>query len=375
MSPITQTQEITTPATDANQTPTDNSPKQNPQATNSENDISQSAPLLAEASETKAAESPPLTEVEASQVKPPMEPETNESDTSQALPTADSEISEPEKPIETDVPFQLMPFEGSSIVIPKSPPTWLEAFLGYMFDVRQQLKESLQTVEDQITKIQNLKPENDSSLSPMQAEQLTQLIEYRKSLLESLQLYQWTTPKMWLYQYSLVFLLFLMTVFEATAVVVYARWHGTNLITIDFYSQAQINLLSNINFVNGPTTMSIIAEILMWSSLGVWASYSYQYGKLMLRREFRFGDHGPMYIAHLMRNTSVVAAVILLFRLSQFSIFGVSIGDNTQLGFDSTIGLAFLLGFFGDDATRLLLAFRDLVFGQVKKQSDEADLT
>jgi hypothetical protein len=244
-----------------------------------------------------------------------------------------------------------------------------------MFDLRKELEDTLQTADEQISHIQRLKKECNAALHPMQTEQLTQLTAYRQSLQEALSRYQWTTAHVWVYQWSFVFVAFLMTLFEAVAIFIYAHWHSVNLISAELYSPAQIDILSRIGFVNGPTTMSIVAEILMWSSLGVWASYAYQFGRLMLRREFRFGDHGPMYISHLVRNTSVVAAVILLLRLSQFSMFGISIGDDTQLGFDSTIGLAFLLGFFGDDATRLLLNLKDVVLGQAKNREEDAKYT
>ena len=285
------------------------------------------------------------------------------------------EVKEPESEpasvtalISSEELFQLWPYVGMDIVIPQKPPTWVQAFLGSMFDVRQQLKDVLEMVQGQIAEIKNV----DGVLSPMQMEQLEQRTQHRQRLLQALETYQWTTAKIWLYQWSMVLLVAVMTVIEAVVVVVYARWHGVNLLSADFYSAAQVSILSNMNFVNGPVTMSIIAEILTWSSLGVWASYSYQYGRLMVERKFRFAEHGPMYIAHLTRNTSVVAAVILLLRLSQFSIFGISIADNSPLGFDSTIGLAFLLGFFGDDATRLLLGIKNLIMGQVEKGHEGA---
>ena len=281
-------------------------------------------------------------------------------------------VASTDESVAAGVPFQLWPYVGTDIVIPQQQPTWMQAFLGIMFDVRQQLKDVLTATQEQITEVKHLESTHQGTLSAMQAEQLGQMVQYRQRLLHALETYQWTTAQIWLYQWSMVFLAVIMTLFEATAVIVYARWHGVNLLSADFYSASQITALSNMNFVNGPVTMSIIAEILMWSSLGVWASYSYQYGRLMVERKFRFADHGPMYIAHLTRNTGVVAAVILLLRLSQFSIFGISIADSSPLGFDSTIGLAFLLGFFGDDATQLLLAIKNLIMGQVEKNHEEA---
>ena len=72
----------------------------------------------------------------------------------------------------------------------------------------------------------------------------------------------------------------LITMFaEAIFVELYCHWHGAQFLLpnpLNFYSPENIKLLSNITFVatgpdGGPTVMSMTAEILMWSSLGIWA--------------------------------------------------------------------------------------------------------
>src|SRR5437879_6359377 len=69
---------------------------------------------------------------------------------------------------------------------------------------------------------------------------------------------------------------------EAVFVEFYCHWHGAQFLLPDprlLYSPENIAKLSHIDFVSrigpnptdAPTVMSMAAEILMWSSLGIWA--------------------------------------------------------------------------------------------------------
>ena len=147
----------------------------------------------------------------------------------------------------------------------------------------------------------------------------------------------------------------------------YCRWHGAWFLfpnPFRLYDPANIERLARMDFVayvNGaPTTMSVAAEVLMWSSLGVWAQRLFGMSRRYRRRVPDFPNDVATYIGILARNTSIAATVIIILRLSDFSVFGVSLDR-----FDATVGTAFLLGFFGEDTYTLLCKIRDGLFGQV----------
>jgi hypothetical protein len=152
----------------------------------------------------------------------------------------------------------------------------------------------------------------------------------------------------------------------------YCRWHGSYFISLNLYDPVNVAVLSRINFVNGPTTMSIAAEVLMWSSLGVWARGSYDMAQELMKREARYAYDIGNYIGTMVRNTSVAAIIVIILRLTKFSIFGVALDETSPLAFDATVGLSFLLGFFGDDAYRILTHLKDrLVKGVVETSTED----
>jgi hypothetical protein len=266
-------------------------------------------------------------------------------------------------------------------------PTWIEVFTGQVFVVIDKLFEAQATTNTMIAELRNARQQADNLLSKSKtpsatqkqayqqfttdnSEQQTQLERIKTSIDAALLSYQLTPGKIWLYQWSAVILLVLCGLAEAFFIELYCAWHGAYFISLNIFSSDNINKLSNITFVNGPTTLSIAGEVLMWSSLGVWAQQSYLNVALMVRRKFRFADHGPYYIGVMMRNTSVAAAIVILLRLAKFSIFGVSLDNANPLLFDTIIGLSFLLGFFGDDAHRILNSFKNRL---VKGTDDNSD--
>ncbi len=158
---------------------------------------------------------------------------------------------------------------------------------------------------------------------------------------------------------------------EVFFIELYCRWHGAYFISLDLYNPINIGILSNINFVNGPTTMSVAAEVLMWSSLGVWAKGTYDMARHYVAREMRYALDIGSYTGTMVRNTSVAAIVVIILRLTKFSIFGVALDTSSPLAFDATVGISFLLGFFGDDAYRILASFKDRIVKSIGAKEHE----
>ena len=151
----------------------------------------------------------------------------------------------------------------------------------------------------------------------------------------------------------------------------YCRWHGAYFLSLDLYNPTNVEKLSKITFVNGPTTMSIAAEVLMWSSLGVWARAAYEIGRNLSTREAHPQFDVASYIGTMVRNTAVAAVVVIILRLTKFSIFGVSLDSTSPLAFDATVGIAFILGFFGDEAFQVISNLRDRIVGDIIKGGSE----
>jgi hypothetical protein len=250
-------------------------------------------------------------------------------------------------------------YEPVMPAIQERKPTKLEVFLGYYFDTLDKLKDDLKRVEKDIAE----KAEKN--------EPHAYLLRHRDDIQKAINTYQLTPRLLWLYQWSLVFLLVLTSLTELVFIQFYCLWHGANFISLSLYDPRNVEALSKIGFVNGATTMSVAAEVMMWSSLGIWAQQSFLNISDMIKHRFRFVDDSLGYTATMMRNTSVAAIIVIILRLTKFSLFEVSLDETSPLAFDATIGLSFLLGFFGKDSYSLLSKLKDSLFGKTNNLGNE----
>jgi|SRR6185312_13978750 len=167
--------------------------------------------------------------------------------------------------------------------------------------------------------------------------------------------------------------LVMIGVTEIAFIELYCLWHGTSFLSLQLFSAENVRKLAGIDFVRTTaeaasgggtapkiTTMAVAAEVFMWSSLGVWAQRSFT-------MVVRYTEQRPeplhdmsVYIGAMIRNTSSAAIVLILLRLANLQVFGVSLNE-----FESVVSLAFLLGFFGDDTFRLMSNLKSKIFGQV----------
>jgi hypothetical protein len=143
----------------------------------------------------------------------------------------------------------------------------------------------------------------------------------------------------------------------------YCHWHGAQFLLpnpLNLYSPENIRKLMQIGFVAGmPSVMSITAEILMWSSLGVWAQRIAGMAKRYRENKPDLPYDLAVYIGLLGSHTSIAAAVMIVLKLSGFRIFGISLDS-----FEATVGIAFMLGYFGEHTERLLKNLREQLFGK-----------
>ena len=168
-------------------------------------------------------------------------------------------------------------------------------------------------------------------------------------------------------------LLYIMTITAAEMVFIecYCHWHAAQFLLpnpFHLYSADNIAKLSTINFVGGSpaSTMDFTAEILMWASLGVW---SQRIASMSSRYEKRAPDPAhdlTEYIGILGCHTSIAAALMILLKLSKFTVFGISLDS-----FEATTGTAFILGYFGKQTEVLITRIRDQIFGKKNLPREE----
>jgi hypothetical protein len=167
----------------------------------------------------------------------------------------------------------------------------------------------------------------------------------------------------------------MITAVEVIFIELYCRWHGARFLSLHLYDDANISKLAGIDFVgmqsgSSPPTMSIVAEVLMWSSLGIWAFRAFT----MLARYKNERINPPHditdYASVLIRNTSIAAVIITLLALARFQVF-----DQSVENFQAVAGLAFILGFFGDQAYGILNTIAQKVFAMMGSQDPSPSRT
>jgi hypothetical protein len=110
---------------------------------------------------------------------------------------------------------------------------------------------------------------------------------------------------------------------EAVFVELYCHWHNAQFLFPDprlLYSADNIARLAHIDFVarsgpnptDPPTVMSMAAEILMWSSLGIWAQRISGMVKRYEETQPNPAHDLATYIGLLGCQTGVVAGVLIL---------------------------------------------------------------
>lgn len=258
---------------------------------------------------------------------------------------------------------------NSSIKQERQAHTLLGIFLGYTIDTHDKIIQVQKKTDKTLQALQNAYENADKPQTSV-SEQIKNLKQIKSDLEVALDAYKLSPWQTWLYQWSLVLYYILIDIGMVVIVEFYCRWHGASFFSLNLYAPANIEMLSKINFVNGPTTLSIAAEVLTWSSVGVWAQQNYANTILLIKRKFRFAENTLEFVGILTRNTSVASIVIILLRISKFSIFGVSLDATNPLMFDITLGLSFLLGFFGDDAYRILKGFKDQLMKGISNEHE-----
>lgn len=106
-----------------------------------------------------------------------------------------------------------------------------------------------------------------------------------------------------------------------------------------------------------PSILSLNLEIVMWSICGVTIRTISRISVALSRRRFDFLKHLMEWGRDMMMGAGLAEVVILFLRIGQFSV-GTATLTLAEANYETIAALAFILGFYREDAQRLLNALR-----------------
>jgi hypothetical protein len=136
----------------------------------------------------------------------------------------------------------------------------------------------------------------------------------------------------------------------------YLHLHGCNIMKL-----FQGSILPSFNFIGGSSNaLSIGIEAEAWSLFGVICQMAYISGRAILNKEFIFIRYLIIWISSSLYSWGVTVAVIFTLNIITLSISGIDITlKNAPI--ETIIALSFILGFFSDEAHKLLRGLRDKI--------------
>jgi hypothetical protein len=172
------------------------------------------------------------------------------------------------------------------------------------------------------------------------------------------------------YKYYLRGLAFLLLILLTAGVVaaLYLRLHNINV--LELFSRPQKEL--SFGYIGGDKNpASIMMEIWVWCLLGVNCRLAYLSGRSVIRKRFRFLRYLTLWFSTWLFAQGVAVAVILSLQVISLNIASVEI-SLANASIETIIALSFILGFYHDDARRLLGSLRGrIVTGMEGDLGDE----
>jgi hypothetical protein len=106
-----------------------------------------------------------------------------------------------------------------------------------------------------------------------------------------------------------------------------------------------------------PSILSLNFEIVMWSVFGVAIRTIFRISVALARRRFDFWQYLAGWTGDMMMGAGLAEVVILFLRITRVSIGSADV-SLAEAGYETIAALAFILGFYHEDARRLLGGFR-----------------
>jgi hypothetical protein len=127
----------------------------------------------------------------------------------------------------------------------------------------------------------------------------------------------------------------------------------------------------SFGFVGGVRNpASIIIEVFIWSLVGVNSALAYSSGRDIIRKRFRFLRYLTLWISTVVFAQGVAVAVILSLQVISLNIGGIEI-TLANASIETIIAISFILGFYHNDARRLLGSLRGRIVTGMEETLEE----
>ncbi len=149
----------------------------------------------------------------------------------------------------------------------------------------------------------------------------------------------------------------------------YLSLHGINVFAL--FNQTQT--ISKFDFIGGNSNpLSIGIEAEAWSLMGVICQMAYLSGMALLKGKFEFLKYFTWWISSSLYAWGIAVAVIFSLNIISLNIAGIDITlKNAPI--EIIIAISFILGFYSDDARKILGRLRERLVMAEKTESKESD--
>ncbi len=131
---------------------------------------------------------------------------------------------------------------------------------------------------------------------------------------------------------------------------------------LTLHGVTNMETLAKIDFIGGGSPIGVVIKVLYWSAIGVIARHAYVLGRTLTAGRFDFVRCLVEGLINLLSVPIMVVVIVFFLRITKLSIGTLEL-TLEQADVKLIIALSVLLGFFGEDARRMIAGLRDRVTG------------
>lgn len=160
-------------------------------------------------------------------------------------------------------------------------------------------------------------------------------------------------------QYYFRGFLFVVLLMVASFVIVLMYWwlHGISIVTM-FTQNIQVWPATFVGGTNTPFSVGV--EIWAWSLLGVNCRTAYIVGQAVLEQEFVFGKSLVYWVSTCLFGWGISVAVIFSLQAIELTVAGFQI-TLANAPIQTIVAISFVLGFYNDNAHKLLESLKEQI--------------
>jgi hypothetical protein len=173
-------------------------------------------------------------------------------------------------------------------------------------------------------------------------------------------------------------LIALVTVCWAAILYVWLRTHGVKVEQFLSHEGGFMEALAEFGFLGlsdsnpQPSILSLCYEISVWSFFGVTIRTIFRASTALRSNRFDFLKYIAQWAGDMMMGAGMAEAAILFLRISNFSLGSATL-TLAESSYETIAALAFILGFYHEDARRLLGKIRGKVVNAVPTAGESSE--